>query len=166
MAINIPDADKKTFQALLDKIKILEDKGNTDEVKEVLNSDLKNLDCNKKILMAAYIFEMGFFTDFRYAAFDCLSSLFKAKVPLKENEVIELINYYNNNLFDCEFIGTKAFINQIIKQFPKGGSDNFIGALEEFAERAETQKERSMPMKHYLDDVKQKIKDYLAGIKK
>ena len=166
IALSVSDEDKKVFQTLLDKVRVLEDKGNTDEVKEVLSSDVKNLDGNKKILLAAYIFEMGFFTDFRYAAFDILASLFKAKIPLKEDEVIELLLYYSNNTWDCEFIGTKAFINQIIKQFPKGGSGKFTVALEDFLKKAEAQEERSMPMKHYLDDVKQKVMDYFAEIKK
>ena len=166
MALVVSDEDKKVFHTLLDKIRISGEKGNTDEVKEILNTEVKILDGNKKILLAAYIFEMGFFTDFRYAVFDCLAYLFKAKVPLKEDEVIELLGYYSSNTWDIEFIGTKAFVNQVIKQFPKGGSDAFIGALEGFLAKAETQEERSMPMKHYLDDVKQKLVDYLAGIKK
>jgi hypothetical protein len=161
-AITISEEDKKVFKNIL---------GNTDEEKTILNTDVKNLDGNKKILFALYIFEMKLISDskLRIPAFDCLAALFKGKTSIQENEAAALLNAYAANLWDCEFIGTKAFINQIIKQFPGGGSGDFTGALKNFLKEAgklsAPGQERSMPMKHYLDDVSQKINAYLAGIK-
>ena len=172
--LSISAEDKKEFQALLEKINVPNEKGYTDDVKEILKTDVKDLDGSKKILLAAYIFEMGFLTNLRYTAFDCLASLFKGKVPLKENDVIELIHCYGENLDVCEFIGAKGFINQVIKQFSNGGSNEFILALEKFVQTAEKYLEYyktsnvGPPMStiHYVEDINQKTKDYLTGIKK
>ncbi|GHU11836.1 hypothetical protein FACS1894151_11500 [Spirochaetia bacterium] len=155
MAINISEENKKEFKGFL------ENSPEGDELKNVV----KNLDINKKALFALYIFEMNCINDgkLRMPAFDYLAALFKGKTSLKEDEAITLLDNYINNIWDIEFIGTKAFVNQLIKIFPQGGSKDFVNALEKFYNALEIEpgKERTMPMKHYCDDVRQKIREYI-----
>ncbi|MDR3294611.1 MAG: hypothetical protein LBT26_02110 [Clostridiales Family XIII bacterium] len=168
MGITISEDDKNVFETILEKLSVPVEKDHANEAKEILNADVKTLDDSKRVLLALSIFETKAISDpkLRNTALYCLAALFKGKLRMAENEAAALLDAYAANLWDCEFIGTKAFVNQIIKQFPDGGSADFAAALKHFLEETEKLlkpgEERTMPMKHYLEDLKQKID---AGMK-
>ena len=168
METNISKENREEFKCLLEKLDALYNKGKFDEEKEILSTDVKNLDVNKKILLALYIFETDFYTEYllRNAYFDCLAVLFKSKTPLQEKEAILLLEGFTVNMPFCDRIGTKAFLNQIIKQFPKNVSNDFVKAVETFLEKFDGQGLASnQSVQHYLDDLKQKTSEYLNNLK-